>query len=560
MKVCNKRIQQTQFILAVVLVVVALLPTPSYAQRPSQGERDRRVRDFPAERDQFRPRNGMSRFRSPVELARFRTIDGTANNPVGIFWGAAGGNLRRRVPNDYRDGLSVPSGLDRKPARSISNYLCNQNDDVILNRRNMSSMVWQWGQFLDHDISLTETAEPHESLSIIVPTGDRYFDPFAAGGQTIAFFRSDYRRVSGGVREQINMITSWIDGSNVYGSDDETAQLLREFNGGRMLTSDGDLLPIDDAGFFMAGDVRANEQVALTAMHTIFVREHNRVADQFASRYPFLTDEQIYVRARKHVGALMQVITYQEFLPAVMGPNAIRSYRGYDPTVFPNISNVFSTAAYRFGHTMLPTELLRVDNSGATIAAGNLSLSDAFFNPANLSDVGVDPYLKGLAVQHAQEIDCRIVGDLRNFLFGPPGAGGFDLAALNVQRGRDHGLADFNSIRAFYRLPKYQSFDEVSSDPGIVAGLESAYDSVDNIDAWIGILAEDHVEGASIGPTLHRIMKQQFEMLRDGDRFWYERDFSRREIEELQSTTLADVIERNSEVRNLQRNVFFTNR
>lgn len=557
MKIFMRQISRTKFAIAAILVVVTLLPAACYAQGPSRDERDRVIRDFPAERDRFRPRNGMSRFRNPIELARFRTIDGTANNPLGFYWGAAGVYLRRRVPSAYADGISQPSGATRKPARSISNYLCNQNERDMPNDRGLSSMVWQWGQFLDHDISLTETAEPHEAFAIVVPTGDRYFDPFGEGGKTIDFFRSQYHQPNGGVREQTNQLTSWIDGSQVYGSDDETASRLREFVGGRMLTSDGDMLPIDETGFFMAGDVRANEQVGLTAMHTIFVREHNRVADGIVRRWPFLNDQQIYVRARKHVSGLIQSITYNEFLPALMGENALAPYQGYNPLVYPNVANTFSTAAYRFGHSMLPTDVLRLDNSGSVIGAGNLSLQDAFFNPANITDYGVDPYLKGLTAQTAQEIDCNVVGDLRNFLFGPPGAGGFDLAALNVQRGRDHGLADFNSVRRFYGLAAYRSFEEISSDTDTQVGLRLAYESVDDIDPWVGILAEDHQSGASVGPTLHLIMKQQFQMLRDSDRFWYQRDFSKRELSQLEATTLADVIERNSGVQDLQRDVFF---
>ena len=274
------------------------------------------------------------------------------------------------------------------------------------------------------------------------------------------------------------------------------------------------------------------------------------------SRYPEMSDEQVYVRARRHVGALMQVITYQEFLPALMGPDPLAPYEGYNPLVFPNISNTFSTAAYRVGHTMIPTEVLRLDNQGRP-SATPLSLAEAFFNPANIREHGIDPYLKGLTEQLAQEVDTRVVGDLRNFLFGNPGAGGFDLAALNIQRGRDHGLADFNSVRAFYRLPRYQRFDQITSDPALVSAFETAYGSVDNIDPWIGMLAEDHLAGASIGPTLHLILRQQFEMLRDADRFWYQRDFTRHELKELEQTTLADVIERNTGVRNLRRNVFF---
>jgi hypothetical protein len=317
-------------------------------------------------------------------------------------------------------------------------------------------------------------------------------------------------------------------------------------------------LPIGADGFFEAGDIRANEQAGLTAMHTLFMREHNRQARRIAARWPTLIDEQIYVRARQHVGALMQKITYDEFLPALMGENPLAPYTGYNAFAFPNISNEFSTAAYRFGHSMLPTELARANNDGSTIDQGNIGLKDAFFNPANVTTIGIDPYLKGLTIQKAQEIDAKIVNDLRNFLFGAPGAGGFDLAALNIQRGRDHGLADFNSVRAYWGLPRFQSASEISSDSAVQANLELAYKGdVNNVDAWVGILSEDHVAGGSVGPTAKAIFKYQFESLRSADRFWYQRDLSGRDLEEIENTTLADVIERNSGVRNLARNVFF---
>ncbi|MFK7769844.1 MAG: peroxidase family protein [Mariniblastus sp.] len=538
--------------------VIILCVSPYCLGYQSDRDRDNRKNDHFGKKELQRRNRGPSRSRLPIEIQRFRTIDGTMNNVVGVNWGSAGSNLRRRVPVAYADGISSPAGTNRKPARSISNYVCNQNSS-ILNDRDMSGMVWQWGQFLDHDISLTESHDPLEAFPLVVPTADRYFDPFGGGGQTISFFRSHYRlgQPDTTPREQVNDITSWIDGSNVYGSDDETARSLRTMVDGLMKTSDGNLLPTDESGFFLAGDVRANEQVGLTSMHTIFVREHNRIAVRLKSLYPAMTDEQVYVRARQRVSAMIQVITYNEFIPALLGDKALSPYRGYNPFAYPNISNVFSTAAYRFGHSMLDTELLRLDSTGQVIAEGNLGLRDAFFNPANVKDFGVEPYLKGLSLQHAQEVDTKIVTDLRNFLFGGPGSGGFDLAALNIQRGRDHGLADFNSIREFYKLERYKSFDEINSELSVSFSLSQAYDTTDDIDAWVGILSEEHLPGRSVGETLFAVMKQQFELLRDGDRFWYEREFRGAELDFIRQTTLAQVIMRNSEVRNLQPNVFF---
>lgn len=496
--------------------------------------------------------------RRPRTFLRFRTIDGTYNNLGQVHWGMAGANLFRKLPNDYADGLSVPAGATRKSARSISNLMCWQNDSMP-NARGMSSMVWQWGQFLDHDISITEAADPPEAFPILVPNPDPYFDPFNLGGQQIMLFRSEYRhnQPASVPREQVNAITSWIDGSNVYGSDFLTAWRLRTFEGGHLKMSEGDMLPIDEEGFFMAGDIRANEQVCLTAMHTLFVREHNRIADRIAQFFPFLNDEQLYQWSRKRVIGIMQAITYNEFLPAIMGEGALAPYQGYNPNWFPNITNTFANAGYRFGHSMLPPEIYRMDNSGEIIPDGNLRLKEAFFNPDHIKDYGIDPYIKGLMIQQAQEIDTRVIDDVRNFLFGEPGEGGFDLAALNIQRGRDHGIPDFNTIRESFGLPRYESFDQISSRLGVQFALSQAYDSVDDIDAWVGFLSEDHKPGANVGETLFLLMKQQFESLRNADRFWYERDFRGIDRAVIHNTKLMHVIIRNCGVTSNHGNAFF---
>ena len=170
---------------------------------------------------------------------------------------------------------------------------------------------------------------------------------------------------------------------------------------------------------------------------------------------------------------------------------------------------------------------------------------------------GVDSLLRGLTVNLAQEIDNQVVDDVRNFLFGPPGSGGFDLASLNIQRGRDHGLSDYNSTRVALGLDAVENFSDITSDPDIAARLEQLYGTVDNIDLWVGGLAEDHIPGSSMGVTFSMIIIDQFQRLRDGDRFWYENVFSGEALNEINNTTLADVIERNSEVSGLQENVFF---
>jgi hypothetical protein len=438
-------------------------------------------------------------------------------------------------------------------------------------------MFWQWGQFLAHDTDLTTAAVPPEPLPIAVPRGDPLFDPDSAGTKTIDFVRSIYDPDTGteerNPRQQLNLITSFIDASNVYGSDAARANALRLNDGtGKLKSTEGGLyLPYNTVGLanaggssredlYLAGDVRANEQIGLTAMHTLFVREHNRLCDEIARAQtdPPLSGDEIYQRARKRVGAYMQVITYNEFLPVLLGPDALSRYSGYRPEVNPSIANEFSTAAYRFGHSMLSPMILRVDEEGNQTY---VPLANAFFNPTLLKENGgIDSILRGLAGQMAQEVDTRLVDGVRNFLFGPPGAGGFDLASLNIQRVRDHGLSSYIRTRNELGLPEVKRFSDITSDRGVRKALKEAYGRVHNVDLWTGGLAEDHVMGALLGETFRAILIDQFTRLRRGDRFWYQNDryFTSDNdlMAEVESTTLADIIRRNTSIgAELQDNV-----
>jgi hypothetical protein len=471
--------------------------------------------------------------------------------------GAAGSELRRLAPEDYADGVGLPSGPSRSSARVISN-LCASQDGSVVNLAGASSFLWQWGQFLDHDLSLTQQADPPEALDIGVPAGDPFFDPEGSGRAKTAFRRSAYHVVDGR-RQQVNAITAFIDGSQIYGSDEARARALRSSDGtGRLKTSAGGLLPFNvdglpnapstDASFFLAGDSRANEQTALTALHTVFVREHNRWADLIRSSFPLLTGDEIYSRARAMVGAELQAITYREFLPVLLGPNALPPYQGYDPEVNPGIANEFSTAAFRVGHSMLPPELLRLDAEGRVVDAGHLSLASAFFSPRHVLEEGIDSVLRGLLAQPAQEVDPQVVDEVRNFLFGPPGSGGFDLASLNVQRGRDHGLPGYNQTRRALGLSPVESFAEIHPDPQVQEDLELAFDDVEEIDLWVGGLSEPHVSGALVGETFWLILVDQFRRLRDGDRFWYESYLPAERVAAIERSTLGVIIRRNTGV------------
>ena len=148
-----------------------------------------------------------------------------------------------------------------------------------------------------------------------------------------------------------------------------------------------------------------------------------------------------------------------------------------------------------------------MDEEGNERVEGPLALRDAFFNPdALVSNGGLDPFFRGMGVQVQQEMDAKIVDDVRNFLFGPPGAGGLDLAAININRGRERGLPDFNAYRVALGLTPYSDFSDISDDAEVVAALEANYSSIDDIDPWVGMLAERHMDAALFGETVMAFM------------------------------------------------------
>ena len=506
------------------------------------------------------------------------SVDGTANNVAQSEWGSTQEKLLRLAKAEYGDSISTPNGANRPSAREISNTIADQGSEDIISNRNLSAFMYAWGQFIDHDIGLTPTAST-ESMSIAVPAGDPYFDPQSTGTKVMRTSRSLFDASTGtsatNPREQINTITAWLDGSMVYGSDTKSAAALRTMSGGKLKMGTDGLLPLNNATnfpngtlqmandahrvadnqLFAAGDVRANENIELSSLQSVFVREHNRWADRLAAQNPKLTDAELYSRARAIVIGEIQSITYNEWLPALLGQAGLSPYRGYNPRVNPGLSNEFSTGAFRFGHSLLGDDIEFLNDSGRPVA-DSIELKDAFFNPRALDGKTIDSVFKYLSSDPASELDSKVVGSVRNFLFGQPGQGGFDLASLNIQRGRDHGLADYNDVRAAVGLPRVRSFADITRNVELQAKLQKLYGSFDNIDLWVGALAEDHLPQASVGPTVARILVDQFQRIRNGDRFWYQNEFSGQLLRDIDNTRLSDILKRNTGMKNMQQNVF----
>lgn len=431
-------------------------------------------------------------------------------------------------------GLSSvsPTGLTLPSARRISNIVSTQVGDKF-NDRGLSEFVVFFGQFLDHTLVATTTSEdPNESMDILIPSDDPIMVNFSSGILPMKRnIRGKYDPNSE-AETPINTLPAAVDLASVYGPDEERALAIRLLRDGLLEMSPGNLLPFNTKGlfnspnsspnFFLAGDHRANEHVVLAAFHTLFAREHNKLAVEVKAAFPNWRDEKVYQMARQINIAQYQKIVYEEFLPAITG-RVLPRYRKHRKRVAPVSSVVFSAAAFRLGHTMVGDRItLRgADNSELP----DIPVDKSFFDMTPLRTYNIDPVLRGAAYQPAQEVDVEVVDLLRNMLFqNVEEEDGFDLIALNLQRGRDAALPSYNKIRKYFTGTTATSFADISSNPTTQAKLATAYEGrVDDVEAWIGMMAEDHLPGGSLGRTVTAVWEAEFKRLRDGDRMFYKK-------------------------------------
>lgn len=530
------------------------------------------------------------------KVERYRSTTGLCNNVDHPHWGAAMNGHHRFLAPDFADGISAPrsssSGRDLPSARLVSTSVHN---DLGFHDHAVTIILVAWGQFIDHDITLTgETRDPRTGktpkccdgathpncLPIEIPNGDHFF---AGHNQRCMNF---VRSLAGlryncrlGARDSFNEISGLLDAGPLYSNSDETMEELRSFKGGLLKSlpvfeefgmkdllplkleepDEGCIRPSEDVYCFLAGDSRVNEQTVLALVHTLFVREHNNLAKDMASVNPHWNDETIFQEVRHIMAAMMQHITYNEFLPMVLGKDVMHRHDlvllkdgysdSYDPYTNPSASNGFATAAFRFGHTLLPSTIERWSKTHRYV--GSQRLSEMLQQPYDLYKGGwADTYMMGLINQVAQAFDDSVTQEVTNHLFQEPGKKfGLDLASLNIQRGREHGIPSYNRWREFCGFPVIRSWNELHGlmSNSTVSGYASIYDSPEDVDLWSAGISEKPLPGSMVGPTFACILGKQFHNLRHGDRFWYENggwpsSFTLEQLNEIRKMKLSRVL------------------
>ncbi|XP_067000674.2 chorion peroxidase [Anabrus simplex] len=531
----------------------------------------------------------------------YRTHDGSCNNLQHPKWGAARSPAQKILPPRYSDGVWAPRiSVSNQPLPSPRLLSTTFFPDIDNPHPYTTLMVMQFGQFIAHDISLSPSMR-HENGSgisccesdgrgplpnelkhfacfpIEIPENDPFYSRFEQ--RCISLVRSMLAPrydCSLGYAQQMNLVSHFVDGSQLYGTNPKMAAELRTFKNGQLLVANdfGRELPpfsrdpdhcgaVEEGNVcFHSGDTRTNQMIGLVVLDLLFLREHNRLAAGLSTLNPHWSDEVLYQEARRIVIAEIQHILYSEWLPIVVGLPAMEDYRlvvtsgdhsfDYDPDVNPSTTSEFSVAAFRFGHSTADG-LLKITNRRRM--EEQIFLPDVLFNPSRMRRREFyDRYLDMLSSQPMQQVDTAFTQALTNYMFHGNNPFGVDLVSINIQRGRDHGIATYNDFRELSGLPRAVSFEDFQDrfSPQAIETLQQVYHSPEDVDLFVGGLLEEPVPGALVGPTFLGIIADQFSRYKIGDRFFYENggqphSFSKSQLREIKKTTLARLVCDNSD-------------
>ncbi|KRT80163.1 peroxidase, partial [Oryctes borbonicus] len=535
--------------------------------------------------------------------------DGWYNNLDKPDMGAVDGHLLRRWPAAYADGTYQPVTNRPNPLELSQSLLAGPIGSQSKTGKN-ALLVFFGQQVVEEILDAQRPACPPEYFNIKIPDGH----PYRKTHSQMPLLRTRYDQRTGyspnNPRQQLNEITPYFDGGLFYGVTKQWADRLRTYeNGtidpdGKLAYSHGGLFPeynkdrlpmanppppfhhkiwIDRhetalvSRFFKLGNPRGNENTFLLTFGVLWFRWHNYLATSIRNHHSDWTSDKVFNEARKWVIATYQHIVYDEWLPTWLNGVKLPDYEKYDPSVNPQIDQFFQAAAFRFGHTLVvPGVYLRdysrnncrksVQNWGKAA----IRTCNAFWRPQDALKtvydnntkelVDIDRVLMGMAVQLTEKEDHKIVEDLRGNVFGPLEFPRRDLMAVNIQRGRDHGLPDFNTAREAYGLPRIKNFNHFKADESVIQNMTALYDNdVNNIDPWVGGILET-VDGP--GELFITVILDQFARIRNGDRFWYENKknklFSVPEIARIRELKLYDVIMAVTKMdfNDIQKNVF----
>lgn len=512
----------------------------------------------------------------------------------------------RLLPANYADGVGEPWLEPELPnPRSISNVAMKGNSGLP-STENRTVLFVIFGYHVVADVvDTTKPGCPIDFLNIRIPKDDSHFNAGKSKKEYIDYERSQWHTKTGwspnNPREQVNQETSWLDGSSIYGSSHSRCDALRSFahgqfasrakgsnpaqslpaesNVGNLMWSAPDPSTGDHSinGLCVLGNDRGNENLFIMAEGVIWFRYHNYLASQFENESLGLTDEELFQKARKWVIATFQKIAFYDWLPAFLGHD-VPPYDRYQSFVDSGVSHEFQVAAMSSLATMFPPGVYMrnrtcnfrdIVNKDGTNTSKALRVCNSYWNRQNQNvekPEDIDDLIFGMASQIAEKEDNIVVEDLRDYMYGTLRISRSDFIATSIQQSRDHGLATYNTAREAFRLAPTKNWTDINPELSInnmelFQQLAQLYkNDTSKLELLPGGMLENN---GTFGKLFTTIILEQFERLRNGDRFWFENTqnglFTEEEINIIRNRTFHDVIVAvtDAEEEDIQKNVFF---
>ena len=469
----------------------------------------------------------------PPGAEHTRQIDGTCNDLDRTWMGSAGARFGRNMdPTGWFAQAETDTLMEPNP-RDVSRVLFTRDSYKEVPFLNL--LAASWIQFMVHDW-FNHTNSSHEYWEIPMDPAD----PLYRGNQRslkVPKTAPDPTRVTAESAmgpTYPNEVTHWWDGSQVYGSDLATAHRLRAFTGGRLLIDDDGLLPAAPDGFEDTG-FRNNWWVGLALMHNLFAREHNAIAHHLQLRYPWMTDQELYDKARMINAAVMVKIHTVEWTPAIIpnptlevGMNAnwyglnkylspklvklpvyiplpyahvIFGIRGggrelhSDPATGADVPFSLTeefVSVYRM-HTLLPDQIDVHSTGGVCLGTYGLDQVRNADARALEETVGSTDLLYSFGVQHPGGLVLNNYPQLLQEL-QVPFLGAMDMGAVDILRDRERGVPRYNELRRQLNLLPLDSIDELTDDLQLREAIKDVYgwdaDAIERVDLLVGTLAE----------------------------------------------------------------------
>jgi hypothetical protein len=507
------------------------------------------------------------------ELPKYRTYDGSLNDPSDPKMGMAGARFGRNHPLGMTYPEQPPQSLEPNP-RVVSTKLLNR--DTFKPATTLNALAASWIQFENHDWFSHGENDPKNFIEVSVPEGDDWGeDPMKVPATT-----ADPEPLSKDLPPTyINHCTHWWDGSQIYGSSEERCRRMRTGEDGKMILEDG-RLPNEDNPALDGIDLTGfndNYWMGLSMLHTLFVKEHNAICDYLKGYYPSWDDEKLFLTARLVNSALMAKIHTVEWTPGILATPILKSamhanWYGALPQwakrfrvdaleglfgvigseqrqhaapyaiteefasvyrLHPLIRDDWEFRSHKTGELIAEDEFTSIQGKDTRDVMDRYDMTDLFYSFGVAHPGAITLHNHPRALQNLTRINGQRV----------------DIGTIDVFRDRERGVPRYNAFREKLRKPRVERFEDLTDNPQWAKEIREIYDGdIDKVDTQVGLLAEPPPPGFGFSDTAFRIFILMASRRLKSDRFFtndYTPDaYTPEGLEWVERNTMLDVLRR----------------